>query len=602
MSIKNTNDNVHQQLRQKKEIHLGKTRTDIAKLTPEEIQKLAHEFQVYQVALEMQNEELRETQIQLRASRDRYQTLFEYAPIGFLTLDRDSNISNANQKACVLLEYSKTDLLGAKFAKYLNSEDQGRFYLFFQQLLKSVANKSFEISVMQANGYSIPVLCQGYYHEMSDTAEKICFITLLDISEQKHIEKQINELNKKLNQKVSDQHTELQMKNQKLLANIAQMKDSKNKLIEGKARLKSVFNAAVESIITINERGIIISINNAVTNIFGYQASELIGHNVGKLMPSPYKEQHNNYIQNYLVSRQAKIIGSIRQLEARRKDGSIFPIDLSISEYQIAQKTYFTGIIRDVSERKRKDLLDKQHLNELAHVTRMGLMGEMASGIAHEVNQPLTAIATYSQVCLRMLKSDKLDLIKLQETLQKTETQALRAGQVLARMREFISTNTVHRSTIDINHLIHDAMSLLADDFRHSSIQSTLDLADSLPCLSVDEVQIEQVILNLIKNSIDALALLPRKTKRRISIQTYLLVSSEIEVRIKDNGAGMDNEEQALLFTPFFTTKTSGMGMGLSISQSLIRAHGGMLRFRSSKGKGSTFYFTLPILEDKNGH
>lgn len=232
----------------------------------------------------------------------------------------------------------------------------------------------------------------------------------------------------------------------------------------------------------------------------------------------------------------------------------------------------------------------------------MGLMGEMASGIAHEVNQPLTAIATYSQVSLRMLKSDKLDLAKLQETLQKTETQALRAGQVLARMREFISTNTVHRSTIDINHLIHDAVSLLEDELRQFSIQCSLDLAGSLPCLSVDEVQIEQVILNLLKNSIDALVLLPRKTKRRISIQTNLLASREIEVRIEDNGTGMDAEEQALLFTPFFSTKTSGMGMGLSISQSLIRAHGGMLRFRSSKGKGSTFYFTLPIIENSNVH
>lgn len=306
MSINNTKDNVHQQLRQKAEVHLGKTRTDIAKLTPEEIQKLAHEFQVYQVELEMQNEELRATQIQLRASRDRYQALYDYAPIGFLTLNRDSNITNANQEACELLEYSKTDLLGSKCARYINSEDQDRFYLFFQQLLKSAGNRSIEISVKQANGQSIPALCQGYYHEMIDTAENEFFITLQDISEQKQIEKQIIELNKKLNQKVSDQHTELQMTNQKLLANIAQLKDSKNKLIEGKARLKSVFNAAVEGIVTINERGIIESINKAVTIIFGYQPSELIGHNVTKLMPAPYKERHNNFFTKLFIQSPAQ--------------------------------------------------------------------------------------------------------------------------------------------------------------------------------------------------------------------------------------------------------------------------------------------------------
>jgi len=193
-----------------------------------------------------------------------------------------------------------------------------------------------------------------------------------------------------------------------------------------------------------------------------------------------------------------------------------------------------------------------------------------------------------------------LVFIRLQETLQKTEQQALRAGRVIRRMREFISTNTIHRSTININELVQDAMNLANDECQQFSIQCTAVLAKSLPCISADAVQIEQVVLNLIKNSIDVLSKLPQKTLRRLTIQTYLIAPKYIEVRVKDNGLGITETEQSKIFTPFFTTKAAGMGMGLSICQSLINSHGGELRFNSQPKKGSTFYFTLPVIGQNN--
>lgn len=592
----------HQDLRDQAERRLAKTPADIAKMSMTEIQKLAYEFQVYQIELEMQNEELHTTQLQLRHAYERHQKLYDYAPIGFLSLNQQGYIKDANQASCELLRRSKTELQGTQLIRYIDIEDQDFFYLFFRNLLKTPDKQSIEFKITRyQDNITKTVACQGHYCS-SDTSDNEFFVILQDITEQKRIEQAVYQLNEQLKQKVYAQSSELLSKNEKLQENINEIKNSKNKLIEREAKLNSIFNAAVEAILTIDQNGMIESANKAVSKIFGYQVDELIGQNICQLMPDPHKRNHDKYLKKYLCYHQPKIIGSIRQLEGLRKDGSLVPIDLSISTYEIDDKRYFTGMIRDASERKRKELLDKQHLDELAHVTRLGLMGEMASGIAHEVNQPLSAIATYCQVTSLLLKTDTPDLAKIREIVQKTEQQAQRAGQIISHMRQFISTNSVHRSTVDINQLVKNALGLAYDDCQQSSIECTLDLFDPLPGISADAIQIEQVLLNLIKNSADALSKLPKDKQRQLSIQTYLLDNKTIEVRVKDNALGINPADHAQIFTPFFTTKASGMGMGLSICHSLIASHGGELRFNSNSDKGTTFYFTLPIPEANNVH
>lgn len=572
---------------------------DLTKMSPTEMQKLAQSFHVYQVELERQSEALKKAQLQLQATKYRYQKLYDCAPIGFFTLSKQGYITDVNQAACELLALSKIQIEGTKQAKYFHIEDQGRFGLFFKQLLKTTKKQRIEIRAKQSDGKIIDVVCQGACNYINESETEV-FLTLQDISEQKRVEQAIIQLNEQLKQKVSVQTEELVRNNKQLHEKINEIKNSRRQLVAREAKLNSIFNAAVEGIITINEKGIIESANSAAAKIFNHHANELIGKHVNKLMPSPHNELYDDFLKYYLPNHQTKIIGKIQQLDGRRKDGSLVPLDLSISRYEIDDKLFFTGMIRDVSERKRKELLDKQHLDELAHVTRMGLMGEMASGIAHEVNQPLAAIATYCQVSLSMLNTDEPDLLSLHNVLQKTENQALRAGQIISRMRAFITSNTLQRSTVDINELVDDAMDLARDECQKFSVNCSLELADGLPFISVDRVQIEQVLLNLIKNSIDAVSKLPKDKQRKVSVQTYLREDWKIEIRVKDNGLGINEVEQGKIFTPFFTTKESGMGMGLSICQSLINAHGGELRFCSGKNKGSTFYFTLPIIGKSN--
>jgi len=290
-----------------------------------------------------------------------------------------------------------------------------------------------------------------------------------------------------------------------------------------------------------------------------------------------------------------KFGGQIQEIEGIHKNGSVIPLDLSIAEYSIDNAHFFTYIVRDVSLRKHREQQDKEHLDQLAHVTRLGLMGEMASGIAHEVNQPLAAISSYTQVSLNLINTENPDLVKLTEILYKTQQQALRAGRIIHRMREFVKSHSKHLLITDVNTLIHNAVSLCSAELKHNAIKLTFQLENNLPPVDVDHIHIEQVIINLIRNSVDALQNIPAQQQRHLIIHSRLTRNNDIQVRVKDNGPGLNEEQQQKILTPFYTTKADGMGMGLSISRSLIEAHEGTLRFNSKPGKGSTFYFTLPI-------
>ena len=361
--------------------------------------------------------------------------------------------------------------------------------------------------------------------------------------------------------------------------------------IQTEAKLNAIFNASVEGIITFDESGFIVSVNTAVHTIFGYTKEELVGCSMSKIIPSAHKSLRHNI----------PLAGQIKEIEGLHKNGSLVPLELSIAEYSIDNDLYFTAIVRDVSLRKHREKQDKEHLNQLAHITRLGLMGEMASGIAHEVNQPLSAISNYTQVSLNLINTENTDLAKLSEILLKTQQQALRAGRIIHRMRDFVTLQSKHRSTVDINTLLYDAVNLCITELNNHNIHLTFNLQNHLPKINVDHVQIEQVIINLIRNSIDILQKLPENQQRNLSIHSQLTPKNDIQVRIKDNGAGIDESQQQKILMPFYTTKSEGMGMGLSISRSIIEAHEGMLHFNSRPGKGSTFYFILPSSKKSDG-
>lgn len=567
-------------LRIRVESILGKTGIDTADLSDEDLQRLIYRLEAYQVELDVRIVELQKAQKHLLESRDHYAQIYEHAPIGFLTLNKKGNIRDANMAASFLLNRPRSALLDSPLATFIHPDDQEKYYLTHNKMLISHDLQAIELKVRKPNGDFIFVQMQGHSN-YSDKNDIKMLITLVDINQPKQTAQTILNQKKDLEYKVNRQARELITANR-----VLQQKE---------ARLNSIVSAAVEGIISINDTGIIEYVNEAVAILLGYEKDELIGCSVNKIMASPHKNRHDQYIKNYLTTGISKIIGQVREVEAKHKNGHIIPIDISVAEYEIDQKKYFTAMLRDISERKHKEQKDKEHLEELAHVTRLGMMGEMASGLAHELNQPLTAITAYIQVSQAMIKKDHIELAELGATLGKIEQQAMVAGRIIHSMRDLIIPNNKQRTMIEINTLIQEAADFCRTECNHCAIKLKLELTEPVPNVYANSVQIKQVLLNLIRNSIEAMQNLSKETPKRLLIQSYLINERQVEVRVKDNGLGMDATDQNQIFKPFYSTKESGMGMGLSISRSIVKAHDGSLRLNSKKGKGTTFYMTLPV-------
>ena len=362
-----------------------------------------------------------------------------------------------------------------------------------------------------------------------------------------------------------------------------------------------ILDSVVDAIITIDAGGTIQSANTATLRKVGYSAEELLGQPLTVLMPEPYRSQHQVYVESFLATGQAQIIGVGRELSAQRKDGEVFPIYLAVSEIDEEGGRYFAGIIRDLSEQKAaQKALDEQR-ERLSQVARLSTMGEMTASIAHEINQPLTAISMYAQACIRLLQSGRADEAKLENALDKLNAQALRAGAVIERIQRFVRHEDGERQMVDLNSLVLDLSPLAIGDARLHGINLVFEFADKLPAVLADPVQLQQVALNLIRNAIDAMQEIGCENGHEILLRTRSIGDGpeRLEVAVVDCGAGVAEENEELVFSAFHSTKPDGMGMGLSICRSIIEDHGGSLDFRRNDGPGMTFFFQLPV-EDLN--
>ncbi|MEQ8312750.1 MAG: PAS domain S-box protein [Gammaproteobacteria bacterium] len=366
----------------------------------------------------------------------------------------------------------------------------------------------------------------------------------------------------------------------------------------------ALLDAAVDSILVIDEKGIVRIANQAAERLLGYEQAEIVSRNIKLFMPAPFRENHDGYLENYLRTGQKKIIGIGREVQVQRKDGSIVDIHLSVGECSIGSTALFIGIIRDLSEQRASEsaLAHAEHeihalVNQLAHVSRVGVMGEMASSIAHEINQPLTAISTYAQAGKRLLESDTSAIEDISSTLQKIHHQSLRAGEILHSMRNWIREKDITRQSSDCNSLLLEVVDIANIEAKKFNIELKPILDPELPLVMSDPVQIQQVALNFIKNSIDAVSELnltssdPRNT---VLIKTEAIENDRIRVTVTDYGTGIVSSEASRLFDPFHTTKENGMGLGLSICRTIIHAHGGELAYENNQERGVSFYFILP--------
>ena len=372
--------------------------------------------------------------------------------------------------------------------------------------------------------------------------------------------------------------------------------------IEGQSWLTenaaAVLDAVVDAILTIDTNGVIQSVNRSAVTMFGYDETELVGQSVNKLMPTPHRQAHDGYVANYLDSGLAKIIGIGRELTARRSDGLIFPIYLAVSEIRSEQGVYFVGIIRDLTSQKAAENAVAEQKEQVAQVGRLSTMGEMTASIAHEVNQPLTAIAMYAQACLRLLQREPVDTDKIADALHKLNEQSLRAGAVIERIQRFVQHASVSREIVDLGQLVTDLKHLAAGDARLHGMDLRFVVPEQAISVLCDQVQIQQVALNLIRNGIDAMQEVACRYGNELLVELTLTNQDKTaRVTVYDQGVGIAAEQAEHVFTAFHSTKSNGMGMGLSICRSIMEDHEGQLAFCDNTPHGTCFYFELPVGE-----
>ena len=362
--------------------------------------------------------------------------------------------------------------------------------------------------------------------------------------------------------------------------------------LEREALLRAIIETSPDGLVTIDQSGIILSFNPAASKMFGYRAEEVVGRNVCCLMPSPDRERHDGYLARYLRTGERRIIGIGREVQGRRRDGSVFPVELAVGEVSAEGHRLFAGFLRDISARREAEQRVLELHSELLHVSRLSEMGEMASGLAHELNQPLTAIINYLQACRRLLHDGAAESGRVAGLLEKAIAQGERAGQIIRHLRQFIARGETERTAEQIGAVVEEAASLALIGAGERGIKADFELAEGLPPVQIDRIQIQQVIINLVRNSVDALS---GAGHGRITVRTAGKGPDMVEIEVCDTGPGLDEEVAKRLFQPFVTTKPGGLGIGLSICRTIVEAHDGELWATDNPGGGTIFHLRLPL-------
>jgi two-component system sensor kinase FixL len=361
------------------------------------------------------------------------------------------------------------------------------------------------------------------------------------------------------------------------------------------AHVQSILDTVPDAMIVIDEKGVMQSFSAAAERLFGYSGSEAIGTNVSTLMPEPDHSRHDGYLERYLTTGERRIIGIGRVVTGLRRDGSTFPMELSVGEMRSGDRRFFTGFVRDLTERQEVQSRLQELQSELVHVSRLTAMGEMASALAHELNQPLAAISNYMKGSRRLLEnSTEASAGRVLDALDKAAEQAVRAGQIIRRLRDFVARGETEKRVERVSKLIEESSALALVGAREQGIKVRFRIDPDADFVLADRVQIQQVLLNLLSNAMEAMQ---EGSRRELTVTTKSVDDDMVQVEVTDTGHGIPPDVAEKLFVPFMTTKATGMGVGLSISRTIVESHGGRMGFEAPATGGACFRFTLLAAE-----
>lgn len=356
----------------------------------------------------------------------------------------------------------------------------------------------------------------------------------------------------------------------------------------------ALMDAAVDAIIIIDRVGCIQRFNHSAQRIFGYAEREVLDQNVNMLMPEPVRSHHDGFISRYLATGEAAIIGIGRDVMGQRKSGEVFPMRLSVGESRLLSEAYFVGIVHDQSHHQATEEKLRVLEQQLFHADRLLTLGELTAGIAHEINQPLTAIAAYADAGRHLVEQSKEPLDPaIRDICARISDQSRRAASVVDRLRKLVRSGTSSKANHDIREIVKSTLLLFDYEMKKTGISIRVQASEELPEVFVDEIQIQQILVNLVKNGMDAIIETGQKNGRiDIDIRAG---ESELVISVVDSGPGVSAQSRLRLFEPFYTSKAKGVGLGLSICKNIAAAHGANLAYSPTLVSPSCFTLSLPL-------
>ena len=368
---------------------------------------------------------------------------------------------------------------------------------------------------------------------------------------------------------------------------------------QAEERLKLVVDGSPIGKLVCSSNGLITLANLRVEHMFGYAHDELLGQNIDILMPQALRTAHAQHRRNFVDDAETRPMGEVRDLFGLRKDGSEVPVEIGLTPIEMNDTLHVLVSITDITERRRMEQESALQRAELAHLSRVTLLGELSGSLAHELNQPLTAVLSNAQAALRFLDHTPPNLGEVRDSLVHIVENDKRASEVIRRLRSMLRKEKQDYDALAINEIVHDVLRLINSDILNRGISASTELAPDLPTISGDRVQLQQVLLNLVINACDAMQGMPGE--RTLTVRTFLAAGPAIEVAISDVGQGIPADDLERIFNPFVTTKSEGIGLGLAICRSIIQSHHGKLWATNNEGRGSTLHFTIPASADASG-
>jgi PAS domain S-box-containing protein len=367
------------------------------------------------------------------------------------------------------------------------------------------------------------------------------------------------------------------------------------RLAEDRARL--ILDSSLDAVITIDAGDVITGWSRSAEDIFGWSCQEAVGQRiVDTIIPMQYREPHLRGVERFLTTGEGPILNRRIEISALHRDGHEFPVELTVTAIRLESPRHFTAFVRDLTDKRRVEEALREARDEVTRVMRLTAMGQLSASIAHEINQPLTAMAANSDTCLYWLTREEPNLAKARAAAQRLVKDTRRASDIIARIKALMNKTPVERVPLDINLIIRDVLKLTQGELRKHRIATLVELHESVPPISGDRVQLQQVVLNVVLNGIESMTLVGDR-QRTLSIRSRVLDNRMLQVSFHDTGVGLDSTAVDRLFDAFFTTKRNGTGMGLAICRSIIEAHDGEISAAPGAPFGAVFQFTVPIAD-----